>query len=167
MVILGISLGTSTTGIAVISGGELTFSHTHSFRDTWTDDKAVLITSRYEHYIIQHRPHITIVKIPPVHHHSSALKQLLQTLKTLFQYHGCMVEYKTKEEMKAEMPDIQNHHQLMNHCVELYPILQPEYNKAVAGKNNYHAKLFDAVMVAHLGKASLQKAAGNNMSHSP
>jgi hypothetical protein len=158
MLILGISLGTTTTGVAVLSDGELIFWHTHSFRDKWSDDKAALIASCYEEYVTQYEPTIVMVKVPPVYHHSTALKQLLEKLKSLFTYHCCMVEYKTKEEVKAAIiPVINNHDELMRHTSELYPILQPEYAQAVAGKNNYHAKLFDAVMVAHQGKELVKK----------
>ncbi|TWI96818.1 hypothetical protein JN11_03931 [Mucilaginibacter frigoritolerans] len=158
MVILGISLGTTTTGVAILSGGELVFWHTHSFRDRWTDDKAALIASRYERYIHQYRPRLIMVKIPPEHHHSSAIKQLLLKIKSLFAYHGCMVEYTVKEEVKAAI-QVNNHHQLMKYVTEVYPILLPEYDKAVAGKNKYHTKLFDAVMAAHTGQEVLKTKA--------
>lgn len=168
MVILDISLGTSSTGVAVMSGGQLIFWHTHSFRDTWSDDKAILITARYERYVKQYRPHVTIIKTPPAHHHSEAFKHLLQKVAALFQYHGCMVTYTTKEEVKADTVHIKNHQQLMGHVIELYPILVPEYRKAVAGKNRYHAKLFDAVMVAHWGKhIERTKAERGTGLHSP
>ncbi len=153
MMVLGISLGTSTTGIAVLDGGELISWQTHSFRDTWSDDKAALIAARYEQYIIRYRPQLVMVKIPPVYHHSDALKLLLTKVKALFEYHGCIVEYKTKEEVKTLLPEVNNHRQLMKHAIELYPILLPEYTQALASKNQYHSKLFDAVIVANLYKS--------------
>jgi RNase H-fold protein (predicted Holliday junction resolvase) len=151
MVVLGISLGTTTTGIAVLNDGELIYWHTHSFRDKWSPDKAALITSRYGNYVSQYKPKKVVVKIPPVYHHSGAIKQLLEKIKELFSYHGCMVEYKTKDEVKEHIPEVANHNQLMAYAIEHYPILLPEYEQAMAGKNNYHAKLFDAVIAAHQG----------------
>lgn len=155
MVVLGISLGTSTTGIAVLSSGELIFWHTHSFREKWSDKKAAQIASRYEYYLVQYQPKVVIVKVPPLHHHSTAIKQLIDKIKPLFEYHGCMVEYRTKEEVKTEIPEVNNHSQLMWHVTEQYPILQPEYERALAGKQHYHAKIFDAVIAAHQGKELL------------
>lgn len=149
MRVLGISLGTTTSGVAVISGGELIHWHIHSFRDRWSAAKAAAIATRFERYVVQHNPRIIVIKIPPPHHHSTAIKQLLKKVATVLQYQGCMVEYKTKEEVKSVEMKINNHHQLMNYALERYPILLPEYEKAVAGKNHYHAKLFDAVMAAH------------------
>jgi RNase H-fold protein (predicted Holliday junction resolvase) len=136
MVVLGISLGTTTTGIAVLNDGELIYWHTHSFRDKWSPDKAALITSRYGNYVSQYKPKKVVVKIPPVYHHSGAIKQLLEKIKELFSYH---------------IPEVANHNQLMAYAIEHYPILLPEYEQAMAGKNNYHAKLFDAVIAAHQG----------------
>jgi RNase H-fold protein (predicted Holliday junction resolvase) len=158
MRVLGISLGTTTSGVAVISGGQLICWHIHSFRDRWSADKATAIAARYERYVTQYRPRIIVVKIPPLYHHTESIKQLLKKLAVLFQYHGCMVEYTTKEAVKADI--IKNNKELMKHATELYPILRPEYESALAGKNRYHAKLFDAVMAAHRAAMSSRKSDG-------
>jgi len=157
MRVLGISLGTTTTGVAVVSGSQLLHARIHSFRDTWSDEKVVVITSRYERYLNQYRPKIVVVKVPPRHSHTEAIKHLLKKVATLFEYHGCMVEYTTKAEVRIAINNARNHREVMRHLTDMYPILRPENDRAIAGKNRYHAKLFDAVSAAHLGKELLRR----------
>jgi len=164
MIILGISLGTATTGIAVLDGGELVFWHTHSFRDRWSSKKATKIASCYEAYVSQYKPYVVLIKVPPIHHHTAAIKQLLKKASTVFEYHGCMVEYKTKEDVKAVMQGVHNHNDLMKYAIAQYPILEEEYTQALATKQQYHAKVFDAVMVAHHGKIKLRNKSAKTTS---
>jgi len=168
MRVLGISLGTTTTGIAVMEEGKLIASKTHSFRYTWSARKADQITSCYQRYLKQFEPSFACIKIPALTHHTDAIKELLKKVAALFAYHGCMVEYKTKEEVKTQYPLLQNQYKLMKYVTQQYPTLLPEFTTATSRKNQYHAKLFDAVMMAHQGNEHHRNNSGHdNMPYSP
>jgi RNase H-fold protein (predicted Holliday junction resolvase) len=167
MVILGISIGTRTSGIAILKSGRLVAWNTISFKNEWSERKAEKIVSKYDSYLKKHKVTLLVLKIPPLTHQSEALLSLLKKLQKIISYHGCMVEYKTKQEIKHALPEIRNTKQLMNHVVSLYPVLTPEYQQELANRNSYHAKMFEAVLVAHQGKELLHKKAHETMSHSP
>ncbi|MBB5397194.1 hypothetical protein [Mucilaginibacter sp. AK015] len=152
MVILGISLGTRTSGIAILDSGKLIAWNTLSFRHRWSEKKAHKIVSRYDLYLRNHRVTAVVLKIPPLTHHTEALLTLLKKLQELFTYHGCMVEYKTKAEVKAAIPEVRNTRQLIEYTTDLYHCLIPEQVHELRSKNKYHHKMFEAVLVAHLHK---------------
>ena len=157
MVILGISIGTRSSGIAILDNGELTAWNTLSFRNEWSEKKASRIISRYESYLKNHKVTAVILKIPPLSHQTEAILSLLQKLQDLIGFHGCMVEYKTKAEIKEAIPDMRNTKDIMNHVATLYPCLIPEQTQELAIKNSYHNKMFEAVMVAHLCRLKSDK----------
>jgi RNase H-fold protein (predicted Holliday junction resolvase) len=156
MVILGISLGTRTSGIAILDSGKLITWNTLSFRKEWSEHKAQKIISRYDLYLRNHNVTTVVLKVPPVTHHTEALVTLLKKLQSLFTYHGCMVEYKTKSEVKAAIPELRNTRQLIEYTTDLYHCLIPEQVHELRSKNKYHSKMFEAVLVAHLYKSTIE-----------
>jgi len=152
MVILGISIGTRTSGIAVISKKGLVEWRTLSFKNSWSEQKADYIIRKYERYIKRHKVTIVSLKVPPLSHHTKAVTDLLERLVTLFTYHGCMVEYKTKSQIKAALPELRNTSQIIGHTVSLYPVLARTQQRELRNRNTYHDKMFEAVLVAHLYK---------------
>ncbi len=150
MVILGISIGTRTSGIAIVNNHGLVAFNTVSFKNTWSEKKADYIIRKYERYIKKHAVTVVVLKIPRISHHTQAIKTLLKNISELFTYHGCMVEYKTQEQIKTAVPEIKNREALMNHTATLYPLLQRHLLKELANRNKYHDKMFEAVLVAHL-----------------
>jgi RNase H-fold protein (predicted Holliday junction resolvase) len=152
MVILGISIGTRTSGIAVVRKGKLIAWDVISFRDEWTESKAEKITSRFESILTLHSVKYVVLKIPRPSHHSEAIVELLEKVKALFEYHGCMVEHKTQAEIKRTLPQISNKKDLMVFITNLYPSLSPERSQEMTNKHSYHNKMFEAVLVAHIRK---------------
>jgi hypothetical protein len=76
--------------------------------------------------------------------------QLLKKVVEVCKYKGCVVETCTKREMKDKIPGARNNDDIMRFAITHYPIITPEYSQALARKNHYHKKLFEAVVAAHL-----------------
>jgi len=148
--ILGISLGAKRTGIAIISYGTLIHWQLHTFFGTWSDKKSQRILDRYEKYIRTYGVKRIAVKIPPETHHSTAVVALLKALLERCQYHGCMVEYKTKTEIKQHIPEVQNANELIAYVTNRFPILTLEQERQLRNKQPYQIKMFEAVLMAHI-----------------
>lgn len=153
MVILGISLGTRKSGIAILDNGKLVAWNTLSFKNEWSERKATKIVSKYERYLKKHKVTTVVLKIPPFTHQTEAILTIIKKIQEIIVYHGCMVEYKTKAEIKQELPEVRNTNDLMAHASTLYPVLTDDYTQELTNRNRYHSKMFEAVMVAHLCKA--------------
>src|SRR5258708_30554456 len=107
MVVLGISVGTRVTGIAIISNTdktELIDWQSHSFPAVWSESKMEQIISRYEKYIKANKVTVVVVKIPRLSHLNKALKNLLTKLRSLVAFHGCLMDYTTLNELKTSLP---------------------------------------------------------------
>ncbi|WP_295794688.1 hypothetical protein [Mucilaginibacter sp.] len=152
MIILGISIGTRTSGIAIISDKGLMSWNTLSFKSSWSEKKGEAIISKYEKYLEQHDVTAIILKVPRLSHHSAAIISLLKQIDTIVKSHGCMVDYKSQADIKAAIPAIKNGQDLIAHTTLHYPILQRAQHRELTNRNNYHDKMFEAVLVAHLWK---------------
>ncbi len=150
--ILGISIGTRTSGIAVIEDTELIHWQTHSFLGKWSEQKARKILQRFSLYLNQYHPQAVIVKVPPTTHQSIPLVTILKALVSLIQPPGCMVQVSTKKDIKERVPEITNTDTLLQYVVSRYPILQTEYEQERASAEAYHLRMFEAVLAAHLYK---------------
>jgi RNase H-fold protein (predicted Holliday junction resolvase) len=146
MVVLGISLGTRTTGIAIIHDKELLESRTLTVRMV----KPGAHTEAFDHYIRQYSIGTVVLKVPPLIHITGKLKAILKRALKLFEYHGCLVQYRDTEAIKEAVPHIANKHDLMAYVTEHYPVLTPIRDKELLNKNKYHEKMFEAVVIAHL-----------------
>src|SRR5271170_2620765 len=87
MVILGISIGTRSSGIAILEGNQLKAWNTISFKASWSEEKGDAIIKYYEQYIKKHNVKIVIVKIPRISHHTDAIVNLLQKVQKMITYH--------------------------------------------------------------------------------
>ena len=152
MVILGISIGTRTSGIAIISKRGLISWNTLSFKNTWSEQKANAIVKKYQQCLQNHTVTVVVLKIPRISHHTDAILDLLDKVNAIVAKHGCMVEYKTQAEIKHAIPEIKNSNDLINYTASLYPVLQGAQTKELTNSNKYHDKMFEAVIVAHLWK---------------
>lgn len=151
MVVLGISIGTRVTGIAIINDTELIAWQSHTFPAQWSKAKMEQIINRYEKYIRTHKVTMVVIKIPRLSHHNNALKSLLSKLRSLIAFHGCLMDYTTLNELKTALP-IQNSFDIQTFIVRQYPVLIPEYNRERVNKRPYHHKMFEAVLIAHIWK---------------
>jgi hypothetical protein len=150
MKILGISLGTRDSGIALLSHGQLIYWKTCAFHGSWSEDKLNTILARYDRYITRYRIRHVAIKIPPATHHTKAFLTLLKKLSELVQYRGCMVTCQTKADIKGVVPEVVNTESLMEYVVRQYPILLPEQAQERNCKRSYHVKMFEAVLTAHV-----------------
>ena len=94
--ILGISLGTTTIGVAYIHERELQDFNTHSFRATWSDNKADAIVNRIGTYFNRYDITLVLIKVPPKAHQPESIGILLKKVLSYISYKGCMVEVCTK-----------------------------------------------------------------------
>lgn len=152
MIILGISIGTRTSGIAIISKRGLISWNTLSFKNTWSENKANHIIRKYEKYLHKQAVTVVVLKVPRISHHTEAIMSLLQKVNAIVAKHGCMVEYKSQEQIKTAVPHIKNQRDLIIHTANLYPVLMGNQEKELNNRNSYHDKMFEAVLVAHLWK---------------
>lgn len=155
MVVLGISIGTRITGIAIINDhdkAELISWQSHTFPAKWSNAKMGQIITRYEKYLRTHKVTMVIIKIPRLSHHNTAIKTLLLKLRSLIAFHGCMMDYTTMNEIKSTVPSVQNASDLQDYTVAQYPMLLPEHAQERVNKRPYHHKMFEAVLIAHLWK---------------
>ena len=152
MVVLGISIGTRSTGVAVLSKEGLVEARTLSFKKSWSEQKAEHIVFKYKRYVLMHSVTVASIKLPPKTHRTSAILSILKKLVGMLEYHGCMVEYKTNKEVKQAIPRIRNATDLMAYTATRYPELLPNIERELVNRNKYHYRMFEAVLVAHLSK---------------
>jgi hypothetical protein len=146
MTVLGISLGSRVTGIALIKNNELLISRSLTLRNKNT----TIHTTTLDNYIRQYRVVVVVIKMPPVIHITERLKELLRQCIEVFKCRGCMVEYKETKAIKAHLPDVRNKWDVMEFASTTYPDLAPLQTKELAGTQKYYLKMFEAVVVAHI-----------------
>jgi RNase H-fold protein (predicted Holliday junction resolvase) len=152
MTILGISIGTRTSGIAIMSDRGLLSWNTLSFKSAWNEKKGEAIVKKYQKYLHHHQVTAVVLKVPRVSHHTDAILTLLKRIDQIIKSHGCMVTYKTQSDIKVAVPHIKNGKDLIEHTTSLYPVLHRAQSRELTNRNNYHDKMFEAVLVAHLWK---------------
>ena len=148
MTILGVSLGSRITGIAIIKDTELLVARSFTLRNKATK----IHTATLDSYIRQYRIATAVIKMPPPTHITERLKEVLHQCLSLFQYHGCMVEYNDIKFIKERLPELANKKAVMRFATATYPALTPLNQKELTNKQKYHVKTFEAVVVAHLKK---------------
>lgn len=144
MAVLGISVGSRSSGIAIIVGSELAEYGTLNASQPNSQAKSVM------HYVRQFGVVTVVVKMPPATHITKTLSVVLAHLKDALRYQGCMVEYKDMEHIKRHIPSVTNKTELMAFLTERFPELCDEHRKELAGKKGYYVKLFEAVAVAYI-----------------
>ena len=155
MTVLGISLGTSRTGVCVLKDDILFDRHVHSYHDVWSATKLRAIINRYRQYVTKHNVTAIMVKIPPLDTHSKPLTRMVKHLERLAKRHDCMFDLITKGELK-DFTGTRSTSGLIECTRRLYPELSPLFEK---GKQSYYKKLFEAVLSAHIFKERQRKRA--------
>ncbi|WP_214073585.1 hypothetical protein [Mucilaginibacter sp. dw_454] len=145
--VLGVSLGTTTVGVAVLQDGELANWATHSFRETWSKKKAEIIASRIERYIYQYGASAVVIKLPPKSHHPETVQSVLDEVTKACERHGCGIKTCTKKDLKLFV-GARNTAHMMRIVIEHFPALVPTYESAMRQKNQYHEKAFQAILAS-------------------
>lgn len=144
MAVLGISVGSRSSGIAIIVGSELAEYGTLNASRPNSQAKSVL------HYVRQFGVVTVVIKMPPATHVTKTLGAVLAHLKEALRYQGCMVEYKDMGHIKRHIPSVANKQDLMAFVAERFPELCHEHTTELASKKGYYVRLFEAVAVAYI-----------------
>lgn len=149
MTILGISIGTTQTGVCVVKKNVLIDWQVHEFMRVWSKHKLYLIIQQYKRYIVKHNVNAIMVKIPPTSSTSKPLAQIQKKLVILANKHNCTIDFILKSEIKDRLA-LQNTDEIIELAVRNYPVLEHMYNKGVHNNHSYYKKMYEAVLGAQL-----------------
>lgn len=149
MTILGISIGTTRTGVCVMRDGVLLDRQMHNYYTVWSETKLRIILNRYKHYILKRKVQAIIVKIPPPRKHTKAITLLLKRVEALAKEHHCSFDLITKKEI-AHALNLHSSTALNEYARLLYPELIFCYEKGADNDHKYYKKVFEAVLSAHI-----------------
>ena len=149
MTILGISIGTTRTGVAVLKDDVLLDRQIHRNERVWSDNKLRMILNLYKQYVVKRSVQAIVVKIPPPKKLTPPLKRLLRRIEALAKKHGCDFDLTTKNELK-HVTGVRSTIELVKYTTLLYPELAPVFDKGVDNNHMYHRKLFEAVLSAYI-----------------
>ena len=155
MTILGISIGTTRTGVCVIKDDVLLDRHIHSYLQPWSNTKLRIITNRYKQHIVEHNVSAIIVKIPPLKKHTKPITLIIKRLEKLAKKYNCEFDLITKREMK-DRTGIHSTDELIRYAELCHPELEAMFEKSVATDHLYFKKLYEAIVVAHIFQKRLQ-----------
>lgn len=151
MTILGISFGTTRTGIAVLKNGTLLDRNIHSFKTVWSEKKVKKIIGRYRQYILKANVTAVIVKIPPLHKHTKATTTLLELIELLAKEYYCDFDLITRTEIK-DVLNLRTTDEMILFAKQLYPARLESLETEMQNEQSYHKKLYEAVLSAHIFK---------------
>lgn len=149
MTILGISIGTTQTGVCVLKESELINWQINEFKHEWSDHKLYRIIQQYKRYIVRYNVNAIMVKIPPTSSVSKPLAQIQKRLVVLAKKHNCTIDFILKSEIKNRLI-LENTEEMIELAVQKYPVLHPVYEKGKHNKHTYYIKLYEAVLSAYL-----------------
>ena len=156
MTILGISVGTTRTGVCVLKDGTLLDRHIHSYHSAWSDHKLRVIMNQYKRHILKRNVTAIIVKIPPLKKHTPAISRILKRLEALAREYGCEFDLVTKSELKQSL-HVRSTSELILYVRQLYPELRALFEKGAANNDHgYYTKLYEAVAAAYFFEKRLQ-----------
>jgi|GEM_PF-1161759 len=149
MTILGISVGTTRTGMCILKDEILVDRRTHDYRRMWSDAKLRIIIRDYRHYILKYNVTAIIVKISPLKKHTPALRQVLKRLERLAAEYNMPFDLITKTELKS-ITGTRSTNELIDYTRRLYPELNVLFDKGVSNEHSYNKKVFEAVLSAYV-----------------
>jgi hypothetical protein len=159
MTILGISVGTTNTGVCVLRDDTLLDRHMHSYHvPPWSDNKMRIILNRYREHIIKNKVTAVIVKEPLLKLQNKHIELLLKRIEQLAKEHGCTFSTITKRDIRVAL-DMGRKDGIAEHAVLFYPELSRLYEKGSKNDHSYYMKLYEAVLSAHIYKEQLRVAA--------
>ncbi len=151
MTILGISIGTTQTGVCVLKDGELIDWQIHEFKHVWTENKLRIIIQQYKRYIVRHNVNAVMVKIPQLNKESKGLRSIRNKLVALSKKHNFKIDFILKSEIKERLI-LNNTNEIIELAKRLYPALEHVYKKGVHNSHSYYKKLYEAILGAYLYK---------------
>ena len=147
--ILGISLGTKLTGVAIIRDAELIDYRVKAFKQRWSKGKQqhilMSIGKLLEYYNVTH----VSVKTPDPLRSSKQLNQLTKKLELFLQRRNVVVHMYSIVTAKLGMGiKAQNKNDFMYQIAERYSELRKKYLKEINNRHSYNEKMFEAIAVA-------------------
>jgi RNase H-fold protein (predicted Holliday junction resolvase) len=149
MTVLGISIGTSRTGVCILKDGILLDRQVHDYPTLWSDNKLRIILNRYRRYLHKYPVTDIIIKIPPTRRHTGPLQRLIRRTEALAKEYNCEFDLITKDELKQPY-SLRSTEEIIKFTRLLYPELNAYYEKGIASNHIYHKKLYEAVLAAHI-----------------
>ena len=160
-VILGISPGTRTMGLAVLRRGELIEWRVKTFKGLWSKKKLEYILRAIEKICDYYGVTAVAIKKVDPRRSSEQLDVLTTHLATFAKRkHLSISKYSLPELVEATGQKKRNmHHAVAEYVLEAYPVLRHAYLKERNNEREYYSKMFEAVMCARLAHIK-RKAVG-------
>lgn len=155
MTILGISVGTSRTGVCVLRDGTLLERQVHDFPTQWSDTKLRIVLNRYRRYLHKYNVNAVVIKIPLVDPKRKALMRLIRRVEALAKEYECEYDLMTRSDLKRTY-SLRSTDEIIKFTVRLYPELNPLYNKGILTSQAYYKKLYEAVLASHIYQECLR-----------
>jgi RNase H-fold protein (predicted Holliday junction resolvase) len=149
MTVLGISIGTARTGIAILEDGRILERQVHVYQATWTENKLRIITNKYREHVRRHNVTAIIVKIPPLSRHSKAVSRLIRSVEAIAKETYCDFDLVTKNEIKDRLC-LSSTEEMVKFAPMLYQELLPLYKEGLATGHSFYKKIYEAVLAAHI-----------------
>jgi RNase H-fold protein (predicted Holliday junction resolvase) len=150
--ILGISIGTTKIGIAVLERNVVIEWKMKCFRETWSQAKLESIVAYIDHYTLVHPIKRIGIKIPAPHSHTCAITQVIQLLEHVAKTKGINTYVYTLTDVKrywnGEHKTTRD--QLIKAVLGKHPKFQKEYHRILKTKNFHYEKLFEAIAAADM-----------------
>ena len=158
-VMLGISPGTRTMGLAVLRRGELIEWRVKTYKGVWSKEKLAYILRAIEKMCEYYQvTSVAIKKVDP-RRSSEQLEVLTEHLIAFAkEKHFGIATDSLPELMEATGRQQRNLHYAIEECMlEKYPIVRKEYQKERNNKRQYYSKMFEAVLCAYMSILKQQK----------
>jgi hypothetical protein len=147
--ILGLSLGTSHIGVAVIKDARLLHWQVRKFKGAWSAKRPEQIMSFIAQLVRQHEIHAIAVKLPTRGYLSAGLVQIIAELGMYASITNLHVQAYRIHDLKQFFAKTSlNKKQMMHAVCERFPFLERTYQKELANKKAYHVKMFEAILAA-------------------
>lgn len=147
MIIFGISIGTSRTGVCIVQDGKLIYAHVHDFRGPWSDNKQRIILNTYRKYFRQYAITDVMIKIPYGPECSKQVQRLRHRVEKMAAEYYCPFDFTTKSEIKGTFV-LKSTEEIVKFATRMYPQLSALYEKGIATKHSFYIKLYEAVLAA-------------------
>jgi hypothetical protein len=147
--LLGISLGTSLIGIAVIRDDRLLHWQVRKFKGAWSPKRSGQILTFIAQFVRRHEIRAIAVKVPTRGYLSHGLIDLATEL-------GMYASVANLDMRALRIHDLKqffakkslNRKEMMHSICERFPFLERTYQKELANRKAYHVKMFEAILAA-------------------
>lgn len=149
-IVLGISIGTRTIGLAVMDKGYLLDCRVKCFPGQWSNKKLTDIMDYLDRFIITNGIPCIALKLNTPERSSKSLVKLTKSLLKLVQGYEMGLQTYTIHDIKALCKDQPNKSEVARYFTKIYPHLYKEYCKEKKYSKGYYTKMFEAIAAAYL-----------------